>query len=130
MKNLVLREQGDYTLIVIVGTDFEVKEYVVAWLYNSDSDRWSQGHYFSDLESAIQYMVSKNIKDSRVSLLKEMHNYVMHHIQYEEAYMQWVTNAVPDEPRQEDFDFIAEDNDLWKLSVNTFRRAVRRYEEE
>lgn len=63
----------------------------------------------------------------RVGLLKGMHEYVLGHISDEEAYMTWIL-LVPDEPDEEDFQNIAEDDELWEESCELFSRVVRSYE--
>ena len=55
MKNLVLSNKGDYTLIARVNDKDEVQEYIVAWNFEPDGT-WRQGHYFNTLESAMVFM--------------------------------------------------------------------------
>ena len=54
--------------------------------------------------------VSKEMVNIRIKLLKDMHQYIIE-IGDEEIYMDWVTLAVPDEPREDDFESIAEDDE-------------------
>ena len=48
--------QIDYTLIVR-RSSFE--PYVAAWGYDKESTSWAQGHYFSTLIDAVNYIESK-----------------------------------------------------------------------
>lgn len=61
MKNVVLEkyEEIDYVLIARVKDNGEVHEYVAAWHYNESDKTWGQGHYFSDLSSAVDYINQK-----------------------------------------------------------------------
>lgn len=59
MKNLVLETRNDYTLIARVRENFTVHEYIVAWCYDRESDSWCQGHYFFDIEDAVEYFKTK-----------------------------------------------------------------------
>lgn len=68
--------------------------------------------------------VSKEMVGIRIKLLKDMHQYIIE-IGDEEIYMDWVTLAVPDEPREDDFESIAEDNENWIYCCKTFYRLVR-----
>ena len=130
MKNLVLRKMGEYTLIARVKEDNTVHEYVVAWCYDSESDSWCQGHYFSYLEDATYYMENKTMTQfgKRQRLLQLMHDYIKDEVDDEEAYESWI-NIVPDEPSQGDFLDIACDEDLWKHCAKKFGRLVRMYEQ-
>lgn len=66
------------------------------------------------------------MKDLKVKLLKGMHEYVRN-INDERAYMRWI-NIVPDEPMEDDFEFIAEDKELWTDTCELFADLVKRYE--
>ena len=63
----------------------------------------------------------------RKDLLKQMHEYVRLHIDDEEAYMDWII-FVPDEPDEEDFENLAEDEELWKCCCRLFGKLIKRYE--
>ena len=64
----------------------------------------------------------------RRQILKDMHDYVVRCIGDEEAYMTWVTFAVPDGYDEDDLISIAEDDDLWSDCVKTFKNLVFSYE--
>ena len=55
MKKILLTQKGDYSLFARLTKDNQVIEYVVAWLYDINSDSWSQGHYIKDLQYAIEF---------------------------------------------------------------------------
>lgn len=57
--NLTIAKNGEYTLLMRFGEDekpVKCQPYVVAWLYESESDTWAQGHYFDDIKSAVEYL--------------------------------------------------------------------------
>lgn len=130
MKNLVLSSLKDYTLIARVREDNTVYEYVVAYCYDSKTDSWQQGHYFSDLRKAVSFMELKKLskESKRAKLIELMHEYLQYEVDDEEAYMSWI-NLVPDEPNSEDFEFIANDIDEWKDCVRLFGSLVKNYDE-
>lgn len=68
-------------------------------------------------------------QEMRELLLGTMHEYLRLHVSDEEAYMSWIL-VVPDEPRKEDIEYIAEDNDEWKHCVELFHKILEEYEDE
>lgn len=127
MRNLILKDNGDYTLIARVKEDDTVHEYVVAWNFQADGT-WGQGHYFSELSDAMMFMETKMSKqEKRAKMLKEMHEYLRTKVDDEEAYMCWI-DLVPDEPDDEDFKEIAEDTSQWKACCIMFKALVKNYD--
>lgn len=68
--------------------------------------------------------MDKKTIEIRVKLLKGMHQYIIE-IGDEDIYMDWVTLAVPDEPREDDFESIAEDDENWVECCSLFGRLVK-----
>lgn len=68
--------------------------------------------------------VSKEMVNIRIKLLKDMHQYIIE-IGDEDIYMDWVTIAVPDEPCEADFQFIAEEDENWIECCSLFGRLVK-----
>lgn len=64
-------------------------------------------------------VVSKEMVAIREKLLKDMHQYIIE-IGDEDIYIDWVTLAVPDEPTEEDFESIAEDDEMWIKTCELF----------
>lgn len=62
---------------------------------------------------------------SRVKLLMAMDT-VIDAINDERAYFEWIT-LIPDQPTLEDFQDIAEDNDLYAEACLLFRQLLKRY---
>lgn len=61
---------------------------------------------------------------TRKQLLKEMDEYVRNKIGDDFIYVSiWTVTAVPDAPDEEDYDTIAEYDDLWILAVKTFAKC-------
>lgn len=130
MKNVKMRELGEYTLLARMTEDtFVIHEYVVAWCYNSDTDTWAQGHYFQNVSDAVRFMTNKeaDLVTIRTNLVQDMHEYVRTRIDDENAYMSWIC-LVPDEPSHEDFVDIASDNELWTDTCKLLGKLVKKYE--
>ena len=60
----------------------------------------------------------------KMNLLGGMHDYVMHCIQDENLQDEWLTNGVPDEPSEEDLEFIANDKHEFAEVVYLFGKLV------
>lgn len=63
MRNILLKKypQINYALIVRLSKDDTVREYVAAWWYQ-DNETWCQGHYFKDIEDALEFINSKKLE--------------------------------------------------------------------
>ena len=63
-KHFILAEDKnkEYKLILRVKDNDIIAPYpyVVAWLYDEKTDSWAQGHYFTDLTTALLYMYFKD----------------------------------------------------------------------
>lgn len=73
------------------------------------------------------YVSPDTMRDMRVRFLKQMCDYIQLHIADEDAYAHWI-DVVPDEPKEEDFIEIAEDDELWVLACTTFGKIANEYE--
>lgn len=71
--------------------------------------------------------MTKETKERRINLLKDMHEYIIDKIGDEEVYLAWVTDGVPDEPTQDDYEYIAENESAWNETVEVFRYLVENY---
>ena len=60
----------------------------------------------------------------RIEQLKAMHS-LMQNANNEEIYMTWITLGVPDEPYEDDFVYIAEDDDAYNECFDLFVRLIR-----
>ena len=58
---LILEEypEIDYTLLI---REAKYEPYVAAWAYNKEGNYWGQGHYFSTLLDAVNY-INEKIKE-------------------------------------------------------------------
>lgn len=63
--------------------------------------------------------------EQRIEQLKHMHE-LMALANNESIYMKWITLGVPDCPMEDDFEFIAEDNDRYNETVDLFCELVKR----
>lgn len=64
-------------------------------------------------------------KDDRTDFVRSMDN-IITHLNDEDAYMKWV-QVVPDGATQEDFEAIADDEDLFDSTVYLFKDLMDRY---
>lgn len=69
--------------------------------------------------------MNKYLLNSRVELLKKLHS-IMMNMNDEEAYMSWII-IVPDEPTQEDFESIAEDDKFFHEVLTRFHSLFGTY---
>lgn len=60
----------------------------------------------------------------KIIMLRGMHEMVRH-LNNEEYYMKWIL-IVPDEPQDDDFEFIANDEELFPAVLNLFTRIISR----
>ena len=61
----------------------------------------------------------------RIALLKAQHE-IIKYMNNEEAYMEWI-NIVPDCPTEDDFEFIAEDEELFADAMECFKDIMNTY---
>ncbi len=69
-------------------------------------------------------VVSEEMVTIRKKLLKDMHQYIIE-MGDEDIYMDWTTLAVPDEPCEADFQFIAEEDENWIDTCRLFGTLVK-----
>ncbi len=68
-------------------------------------------------------MISHFIRDTRIRQLKAMHELMMC-ANDEEIYASWIICGVPDCPREEDFESIAEDNEYYNECFDLFVKLI------
>ena len=61
---------------------------------------------------------------NRISLLKQMNEYIIN-LGDEEIWMYWICVGVPDEPSEDDYDFIAENEEEWLDVCKIFGQLVK-----
>lgn len=59
MKHIVIEQGEMYTLLK---RDAKFCPYVVTFGYDSESSSWSNGHYFNDLKTAVDFLYSSDMK--------------------------------------------------------------------
>ena len=69
--------------------------------------------------------MNKITKESRIAQLKAMHE-VMINANDESIYVSWISCGVPDCPQEDDFEFIAEDNEEYNEVVDLFVELIQR----
>lgn len=62
---------------------------------------------------------------TKMNLLQQMHNFILN-IGDEEIYEEWVTSCVPDEPSEDDYEFIASNEILWNEITEKFIQIIKR----
>lgn len=71
----------------------------------------------------MRFSFSEMIK-TKMNLLQQMHKFVID-IGDEEIYEEWVTSCVPDEPSEDDYEFIASNENLWNEVVEKFAQIIK-----
>ena len=69
------------------------------------------------------------MKQARIEILKQMNQYIID-LGDEEVWMTWITLGVPDEPSEDDYDFIAGNEDEWLDTVKIFANLTKEYWED
>lgn len=67
--------------------------------------------------------MNKVTTEGRIEQLKAMHE-VMLNASSENIYMSWITCGVPDCPLEDDYEFIAEDDERYNETVDLFIKLV------
>lgn len=65
-------------------------------------------------------------KQYKMILLASMDNYICNILGDESAWMSWI-QIVPDECTEDDLEFIADDEELWKDTCKLFGKLVEKY---
>jgi len=65
----------------------------------------------------------EEIVQARIKMLKEMNKYIIE-MGDEEIWMDWITLGVPDEPSEDDYEFIAENDNEWNDVCNLFGKLT------
>lgn len=60
---------------------------------------------------------------TRIALLKQMNKYIID-LGDEEIWLHWISVGVPDEPSENDYEFIAENEDEWIDTCKVFGQLV------
>ena len=64
-------------------------------------------------------MTKKEIRNTKINLLKQMHNFISN-MGDENIYSSWTAFYVPDQPCEEDFEFIVDDAEFWDSTCTAF----------
>lgn len=104
-----LKEFGKWVIWYRSLTNEEKKEY--------HKNRWKGDNKLKILTAA------------RESILRDMHTYMIEQGD-EELYEEWITGGVPDEPSEEDFHFIACNDDDWMEICTLFGSLTQKEEME
>ena len=62
----------------------------------------------------------------KIDLLKQMDKYICEVVGDEEIWEIWIALGVPDEATDEDYQYMAEDEDTWKYTCNLFGRLIQK----
>ena len=68
-------------------------------------------------------MTTAELIKERINLLKQMHQYIVD-IGDEDIYDAWVTDGIPDEPSEEDYEFIAKYDREWTNVCREFGQLI------
>lgn len=75
-------------------------------------------------------MSRAELVECRINLLKQMDEYICNTIGDEEIWEIWIAVGVPDEARDEDYAYIAEDDEMWKGVCVAFGHLASGYIEQ
>lgn len=67
--------------------------------------------------------------EDRIKELKMMHN-IMRHMNNEDAYMRWIVYGIPDGAYEDDYKYIAEDNDDYNEITDWFYKIYKTYHDD
>lgn len=73
----------------------------------------------------MRYLTNK-IKKEREEVVRSMHHLISE-LNNEDAYLEWISAAVPDCPSDDDYEMIAEDEDCFTETINAFKRIWDEY---
>jgi len=65
----------------------------------------------------------KELIKCRIQLAKEMNQYILN-LGDESIWLRWIAVGVPDEPSEDDYEFIAENDDEWVDLCKLFGRLI------
>lgn len=100
--------------------------------YIFHTDPFKEGVHVALLEykkALEEEVVSEDLKAERIEALKAMH-LIMQHMNNEEAYGDWICEGVPDEPQEDDFEYIAETDEEFFECEKVFEKILRYYIED
>jgi hypothetical protein len=70
------------------------------------------------------YVTREELVKTRITLLKQMNKYIID-MGDEQIWEHWITLGVPDAPTEEDYEFIAENDEEWAEVCKLFGRLVK-----
>lgn len=70
-------------------------------------------------------MTREELVAIRIELLKKMNDYIINVIGDEEIWMKWIAVGVPDEATEDDYKFMASDDDIWRDTCKVFGELVK-----
>jgi hypothetical protein len=69
------------------------------------------------------YVTREELIKTRISIAKQMNKYIID-MGDEKIWMNWITVGVPDAPTEEDYEFIAENDEEWVDVCTLFGKLV------
>ena len=67
---------------------------------------------------------AETLIQDRIKLLKEMDSYICNTIGDEDIWETWIAVGVPDGATEEDYRFMAEDEEIWRETCALFGRLI------
>ena len=74
-------------------------------------------------------MTKAEMKILRMNILGGMHQYIIE-MGDEDIYTAWTMGGVPDEPTEDDLEYIATDNEEWRWCCELFGKLVEKYDKD
>ena len=86
-------------------------------------DHTNNTSYCEHCQSGLNLIASWTL-EARLTQLKAMHD-IMQNANDEEIYMSWIVCGVPDEPSDEDFEYIAMDDESYNETFDLFVKLIK-----
>lgn len=74
-------------------------------------------------------MTREELVKTRIEIAKQMNDFIIN-LGDEEIWEVWITNGIPDEPQEDDYELFASDDGEWNGLCELFGSLVKEGEEE
>jgi hypothetical protein len=76
-------------------------------------------------KGVIHMAKTNTLIQNRIKLLKEMDSYICNTIDDEDIWETWIAVGVPDGATEDDYRFMAEDEDIWRETCILFGEIIK-----
>lgn len=134
-ENFVRVDAMNNVLVDLVPLHKDLTSDEITEILNDREAMWSFGAHFAYVIAGLspdrvhKVINGASVKE-RIDMLKDMHTVVLHHDGDEEMYYDWITCAVPDQPSEDDYEFIANSDEEMNYVGEYFVKLIKRYKED